>query len=219
MELKYSKDGSPTFIALATVSDEAIQQCIDIFNTLNPQVGVVGGGSFDPNIKNSLDLCVNPFYTKIGKEILYLKQQYAQLVDDDSIEHLNHCEQFNIQKYNKKTGGFPSWHSENTPQRSLTPDTVHLQCRHLAWMTYLNDVEEGGETQFIHYKLSIKPRKGLTLLWPAFFTHRHRGLPSNTTEKMIATGWLVTPNQELPPLGFFDRDEDLLDQYSKFNNI
>ena len=56
-------------------------------------------------------------------------------------------------------------------------------------MTYLNDVYDGGETEFMFYNLKIKPRKGLTLIWPAGWTHMHRGLPSEKSEKMIVTGW------------------------------
>ena len=31
--------------------------------------------------------------------------------------------------------------------------------RHLAWMTYLNDVEEGGETYWVHQDKKVKPQK------------------------------------------------------------
>ena len=31
--------------------------------------------------------------------------------------------------------------------------------RTMAWMVYLNDVEEGGETEFL-YKVKVKPKKG-----------------------------------------------------------
>ena len=56
-------------------------------------------------------------------------------------------------------------------------------------MTYLNDVTDGGETEFMYQKLKIKPKKGLTLIWPADWTHTHRGIPSMTQVKYIATGW------------------------------
>ena len=61
--------------------------------------------------------------------------------------------------------------------------------RHLVWMTYLNDVEEGGETEFYYQKLKVKPRKGLTLIWPVDWTHTHRGIVAPKEEKMILTGW------------------------------
>ena len=42
-------------------------------------------------------------------------------------------------------------------------------------MTYLNDVEDGGNTYFTHYNLRIKPEIGKTLIWPAEWTHAHCG--------------------------------------------
>ena len=66
--------------------------------------------------------------------------------------------------------------------------TLH---RVLAWMTYLNDVDEGGETYFSHYGLNIKPRKGLTIIWPAEWTHAHKGNVLLGESKYMITGWLT----------------------------
>jgi len=86
----------------------------------------------------------------------------------------------NIQFY-PKHGGFKTWHTERT--------TLKNTQRALVFMTYLNDVNDGGETEFLYQKIKIKPRKGLCLIWPTDFTHTHRGIPSPTEEKMIVTGW------------------------------
>jgi hypothetical protein len=56
-------------------------------------------------------------------------------------------------------------------------------------MTYLNDVPRGGETEFLYQGIKVEPKKGLTLIWPADWTHTHRGLPA-PTDKYIITGWL-----------------------------
>jgi hypothetical protein len=56
-------------------------------------------------------------------------------------------------------------------------------------MTYLNDVHDGGETEFLHQKVIVPARKGLTLIWPADWTHVHRGIVSPTEEKYIIGGW------------------------------
>jgi len=56
-------------------------------------------------------------------------------------------------------------------------------------MTYLNDVYEEGGTEFLCQKLKVDARKGLTLIWPADWTHMHRGVVSRTEEKYIITGW------------------------------
>jgi prolyl 4-hydroxylase len=92
-------------------------------------------------------------------------------------------EEFNIQHY-KPNEGFCVWHSERIS--SMNPAVT----RHLVFMTYLNDVIDGGETEFYHQKLKVKPKKGLTLIWPADWTYTHRGITSPTQEKYIVTGWL-----------------------------
>ena len=55
-------------------------------------------------------------------------------------------------------------------------------------MTYLNDVEDGGTTDFDYYNLKVKPECGKTLIWPAEWTHMHSGIVANET-KYIITGW------------------------------
>jgi hypothetical protein len=88
----------------------------------------------------------------------------------------------NIQKYNPG-GGFKVWHTERAGPEGLQAS------RHLVFMTYLNDINDGGETQFLHQEKSIRPQKGLTVIWPADWTHTHRGAPSLTETKYIITGW------------------------------
>lgn len=88
----------------------------------------------------------------------------------------------NIQHY-APGAGFHQWHNE----RGCT--SFPLTTRHLVFMTYLNDVQVGGETEFYYQKIKIKPKKGLTLIWPVDWPFTHRGLTSNTEEKFIITGW------------------------------
>ena len=47
---------------------------------------------------------------------------------------------------------------------------------------FLNDVEEGGELEFLHQSIRIKPRKGDFVIFLAFFTHLHRGNPPLSDE-------------------------------------
>lgn len=58
-------------------------------------------------------------------------------------------------------------------------------------MTYLNDVvpADGGLTVLTHYGLEFKPKKGQTLIWPAMWTHAHRGNIVKGGSKYIITGW------------------------------
>lgn len=61
--------------------------------------------------------------------------------------------------------------------------------RVLVFMTYLNTIEEGGGTNFPYLNKSYKATKGLTLIWPAYFTHTHIGVPASKDVKYILTGW------------------------------
>ena len=59
--------------------------------------------------------------------------------------------------------------------------TLH---RVLAWMTYLNDVPDGG-TEFKYQDIIAPAKKGLTLIWPPDFTHTHRGVIAKETKYII----------------------------------
>lgn len=82
----------------------------------------------------------------------------------------------------KVGGGYHIWHYE-TDRR----DTSN---RVLAWTVYLNDVAEGGETEYLYQHLRIKPTTGTFVIWPAGFTHTHRGNPPLSNDKYIMTGWI-----------------------------
>ena len=97
-----------------------------------------------------------------------------------------HAGTFNIQKY-EIGGHVKRWHTER--------DSISSAHRILAWITYLNDVEGDGETEFLHYDLKIKPEKGKTVIWPAEWTHAHRGNPTSSVKYAI-TGWFTLPNHE-----------------------
>ena len=92
---------------------------------------------------------------------------------------------FNLGRY-QRGQHFQKMHTERADLGSLH--------RVLAWMTYLNDVDEGGETCFSHYGLNIKPRKGLTMIWPAEWTHAHKGAVVAKGNKYIITGWMHYPD-------------------------
>ena len=86
----------------------------------------------------------------------------------------------NLQKY-EPGEGYKAWHCERSG--------ISQQTRCLAFMTYLNDVPEGG-TEFMYQKITSPAKKGLTMIWPSDWTHTHRGQISQTHKKYILTGWL-----------------------------
>jgi len=90
-------------------------------------------------------------------------------------------ENVNIQKYLPNEGFFV-WHSERS--------SLHVSERLLVFTTYLNDVVDEGETEWLHQNLKIKPQKGLTVISPVDWMYEHRGITSPTETKYIATGWM-----------------------------
>ena len=62
--------------------------------------------------------------------------------------------------------------------------------RAFAWSIYLNDVEEGGETEFLNQSIRVKPKTGRIVIWPASFPYVHRGNPPLSGKKYIITSWM-----------------------------
>lgn len=89
--------------------------------------------------------------------------------------------QIRIQK-TEPGGGFHNWHFENYDAITCT--------RVVTWMFYLNDVEAGGETEFLYLHQRISPKAGRLVVWPASYTHTHRGNPPLSGAKYIITSWL-----------------------------
>jgi hypothetical protein len=79
--------------------------------------------------------------------------------------------------------GYHVWHHEHG-----TGGRAHR--RLLAFSLYLNTVDEGGETEFLYQTVRFKPIAGQLLIWPAYFTHAHRGNQPLSGEKYIVTGWI-----------------------------
>ena len=85
------------------------------------------------------------------------------------------------------TQGYHLWHLEH----GHVKDNAY---RALVYTIYLNDVEEGGETEFLHQSIRTKPVKGRIVIFPAAFPYLHRGNPPLKGEKYIMTSWLLLPH-------------------------
>tara|TARA_A100000171_G_scaffold48055_1_gene54975 strand:- start:71 stop:673 length:603 start_codon:yes stop_codon:yes gene_type:complete len=83
------------------------------------------------------------------------------------------------------TEGYHIWHIEHNKG-------FHNESRVLVFTIYLNDVEEGGETEFLNFSKRVKPKKGRIVIWPAAFPYVHRGNPPLKGEKYILTSWMLS---------------------------
>ena len=80
--------------------------------------------------------------------------------------------------------GYHIWHAEQ--------NSGEQAARCLVFSTYLNTLDEGsaGETEFLYQRLRIPPKENTMLIWPAGFTHTHRGnVVYGEKSKYIITGW------------------------------
>jgi hypothetical protein len=81
------------------------------------------------------------------------------------------------------SGGYHTWHYEAWDRGTCE--------RRMVYILYLNDIPEGeGETEFLYQHHRQQPRAGDLVIWPAGYTHIHRGNSVRTTVKYIATGWV-----------------------------
>jgi prolyl 4-hydroxylase len=133
------------------------------------------------DLKDDKYKCFNNYIGELYKCFIDYQHQWPfmkNLIKDVDIGS------FNVQKY-EKGDHFSQIHTERS---SIA--TLH---RVFAWMTYLNDVDDGGKTNFTHYNIKIKPKIGKTLIWPAEWTHAHAGEILNSGKKYIITGWMHFP--------------------------
>lgn len=82
----------------------------------------------------------------------------------------------------KPKEGYHVWHCEDLNRVSRD--------RLLTFIVYLNNIEDGGETEFLYLSKRVKPKAGRVVIWPAGFTHTHRGNPPLKDTKYIITGWV-----------------------------
>ncbi len=189
-------DGTPHFIGSWLIEQDPLcEKLIEFFaaNSDKHTKGKMAGG-LNLESKNSTDFAIRPKdleqadHEPVRDYLNCLFACYKDYLDQwpflKTVMTNTDIGSFNIQRY-LPGGHFNKVHSERT-----TLETSH---RVLAWMTYLNDVEDGGSTYFTHYDLEVQPRRGLTLIWPAEWTHAHRGNVLNSGEKYIVTGWMHFP--------------------------
>ena len=177
--------------------EELLNRYINHFNQMT-SLGLSNDRGNIPSTEikdNSIDLISSNFWGVSKNELdvsylsspfldVFFQKIYPQYVK--KFDYINKLErhtiyEIKIQKTSPKEG-YHSWHSET--------GGPHNRNRLLAFTLYLNDVEEGGETEFLYHSIRIKPKKNRLIIWPAAFTHVHRGNPPLSNEKYIITGWV-----------------------------
>ena len=146
-----------------------------------------------PEIKSSSDITFNPAYlyhpiwgdllkrlvSTIEEEVNEYTLKFSKGLYNISEFRLDPL--FNIQRYHPGEG-YHTFHCERgANSKNLS--------RVLVWMIYLNDVTDGGQTEFYYQNHKETAEQGKIVIWPSDWTHIHRGITSPTQTKYILTGW------------------------------
>ena len=130
----------------------------------------------------ALDHTSNKLFTQFNNilwDVCYKDYSNKYDVLKDFSRHQSYC--YRVQK-TKPGQGYHLWHAE--------VDSRNVCNRILVWTAYLNDKFEAGETEFLYQQYRYKPSQGDIIIFPAAFTHVHRGNPPIGGDKYIITGWI-----------------------------
>lgn len=173
--------------------------CNDIINLFEQEDKLYDGvtlSGVDKTYKDTTDFMIPPEeerWEKIAKlmskelqaNVVEYVKKYNNKINETykifSVDNLT-VDAFQIQKYTKNVGKFEYHHDgackfHEGKQRVLT------------FLWYLNNVEDGGETEF-WCSYNIKPEAGKLVLFPANWTFPHCGKTPISNDKYIITGWL-----------------------------
>lgn len=138
-------------------------------------------------------------YNKAGAVKPLSHEDIASMADDELLSILKSVfviEPINMQKYQKNVGGYFYWHSEQFPHP--TDQAQRSLHRQLLFLVYLNDVSEGGETEYFYHDTKVTPKCGRLLISPCGFTHTHRGNAPLSHDKYVLASWIsFRPAQQL----------------------
>jgi hypothetical protein len=158
----------------------------------------ISGAGVNHNIKNSKDWQLmssgHPDEFVVSQEI---RQMFLEHVGvkycggfphQDKIDHHymfgaeSFFEVYQVQRYLKGEGHYNAWHNES--------GSFRMSRRIFAFLVYLNDVKEGGETEFLYANLKVQPKKGTLLVHPAGFPYYHKGNVPISDDKHVLISWL-----------------------------
>ncbi len=183
------------YINKNSLSKELCVVMINLFETdCNRYLGVTHNG-LNPMVKDTTDCVITnagPQWDKINKLLtkeLRINVKKYILESNNKVNPTYNCcssnlstESMQMQKYDKNKGKYV-YHQD------YSCDWKNKKMRQITFLWYINDVEEGGETEFFgNHK--IKPEAGKLILFPASWTYPHCGKMPISDDKYIITGWL-----------------------------
>jgi Rps23 Pro-64 3,4-dihydroxylase Tpa1-like proline 4-hydroxylase len=179
-----------------SISRELCNDIINLFEQEDNRYAGVTGAGLNTKIKDTTDFLITNGGTRWDKINKILSKELSNNVIDyikkcNNIVHPNYhifhanylsTETMQLQKYEKNVGKYV-YHEDSRC------DFTNRKIRQITFLWYLNDVVEGGETEFWS-KYRITPEAGKLVLFPASWTFPHTGMVPISNDKYIITGWL-----------------------------
>ena len=203
----------PRLSAVGTVEDEDLQFVVRTYPhllqgpecqaliALAEKIGVSRSGvqtTQDPSDRHSFDAkigimdCVGTFYSENAAGCDALRKVYGYMTTISGFPS-SHMEPVSLVRY--EVGQYFSAHEDRFPVDSPEIKILGSQ-RTMSMLLYLNNVEEGGETQFIDINLRIVPEEGKSLVWKNTPSTRHESSIVKRGVKWVAV--MFIHDRELP---------------------
>lgn len=190
------------YTCLHSIPDETCDDIIKLYHEEKSVYGIVSLG-YTPSIKLTYDFTIpdnSPKWNNIKNLLIYELQKHLKKylnniqslikTEDNNFSLLENTyiyeSTYMIQRYIKNNGYF-KYHIDVNYQRN---SPVGFSQRIITYLWYLNDIEEGGETELWYGKNSVIPKKGKLLLFPAHHAFPHAGKLPISSDKYIITGWV-----------------------------
>lgn len=172
------------------IIDNAIddpQELIDIANSIPDAWApspIGGEPQVDEDVRKSNSF---PFPIHFNNPLVFFKTAqkiylYAQQYAEENGIFFSHMEPISLLEY-LAADGFYKPHFDFGPE---TPRTISA-------LIYLNDVEDGGETYFNQFDLSITPKAGRVVLFPSTFPYSHEARLPRSGNKYVLVTWFGQP--------------------------
>lgn len=165
------------------LSPDLCRNIIDRFEKDNRKKAGHTALGFTPEIKNSLDLPIAQFTdwedicTVLDKKLKENIKSYQKFLNSKLPTHFDVTE-FWHSGYQIQKSGHYKWHHDERMEYGRE--------RVLTFIWYLNTIENGGHTGFLHK--TVKPETGKFVFFPATWDYIHCGFEAK--DKYIITGWL-----------------------------
>lgn len=142
----------------------------------------LNNGSVNKSIRNNIAIDLTPSYDvdeiwwKTCQKLWQYGNAYALFYDTG----FSGIEPPQLLRYYQQDGFYKS-HSDSSAKFPRVFSAV----------LYLNDVEEGGETYFDRFDISVNPKAGRLAIFPANYMYSHQAKVPVSGEKNVVVTWFV----------------------------